>query len=54
MDFFKAFAVWMFMALVIAAAIVSVVKGGVLGMLALAVVAIVYIVMFTVYGCKTH
>lgn len=54
MDFFKAFVVWVVMALVIAAAIVASVKGGLLGILCLGGVFVAYAVMFAVYGCKTH
>jgi len=54
MDFLKAFFLWMFMALVIAAAIVASVKGGALGIACLAAVTVIYLVMFTVFGCKTH
>lgn len=54
MDFFKALFVWCFMALIITAAIVATVKGGIVGILALVAVAIIYIALFTVYGCKSH
>jgi hypothetical protein len=54
MDFLKAFFLWMFMALVIAAAIVAAVKGGALGIACLAAVTVIYLIMFTVFGCKTH
>ncbi len=54
MEFFKALLIWILFAAVLAAAIVASVKGGLLGILALVAVLVVYGVMFTIYGCKTH